>query len=111
MDIIVNKNVDDEEVLLYFMKNDGSAFCMLNFYKQENHVMFLSNLNVNADMRRKGLGAYMIKNAILYAKSAGCKYLYFEVKDRESWLSDWYNKLGFIPYRKEGDGCYMFKEL
>ena len=67
MDIIINKNVNKEEVLLYFMKNDGSSFCMLNYYNQEKHIMFLSNLNVNIENRGKGLGSNMINNAILHA--------------------------------------------
>ena len=111
MDILVNKNVHKDEVLLYFMKNDGSAFCMLNYYKQEKHIMFLSNLNVNIESRGKGLGSCMMNNAILYAKSSGCKYLYLEVIHESSWVFDWYERLGFKLYRKDGDSCYMFKEL
>ena len=73
--------------------------------------MFLSNLNVNIEYRWKGFGSCMIKHALMYAKSAGCKYLYLEVIHENSWVFDWYERLGFVLYRKDGDSCYMFKEL
>ena len=72
MELLINKNESEGDIQLSIMeKEDGSAFCMLNYYEKEKHSMFFSNFCVNKDNRNKGMGYFFMKQVMDYAKSLG----------------------------------------
>ena len=75
--------------------------------------MYLSNLNVNEHSRNVGMGNKMMHFAMRWAYLEGCKYLYLDVVDKNSWIYEWYKRLGFVEYRSSNNnnGCDMFLEL
>lgn len=108
---ILNENESEEKILLSVMEEHGISFCMLSYYEQEKHIMFLSNLNVSKKFRRKGYGNDILNYAIKYAKSHGGEYLYLFTIDKNSWITKWYNRKGFITFNIEDGGCNMFLDL
>ena len=90
MKILVNKNNSEENTVIYLMEEHGYVFCMLTYYEVENHIMYLSDLNVSESQRYKHIGTEMIKYVIEYAKENGCEYLYLHVLDQNSWICKWF---------------------
>ena len=111
MELLINKNETDGDIQLSIMNKCGSAFCMLNYYENEKHAMFFSNFCINKESRGCGLGSIMINEVMKYAKGLGCEYLYLDVIVSDKWVCDWYERLGFVGYKNNGDRISMFKKL
>lgn len=111
MKILINKNSSEENIAIYMMESSGAAFCMLSYYEAEKHSMYLSNLNVDIDKRKKGYGKSILDYVISFSKKLGCKYLYISVDDKRSWVYKWYKRLGFVEYKKSCVGCDMFLKI
>lgn len=108
---IENTNKSDGNVISYIMEANGISFCMLSYYEREKHIMNLSNLNVCDKFRKKGYGNEILKFAIECAKSIGCEYLYIYTIDKDSWVTKWYKRKGFIAYKEENNECYLFLKI
>lgn len=111
MKYIINRNTSEENTLVYIMEEHGISFCMLSFYEKEKHIMYLSNLNVAENYREEGHGNDILKFAIDRAKSYGCEYLYLFTVDKDSWITEWYKRKGFIEYKVENGECNMYLKL
>lgn len=108
---IINEHTSEENTLMYIMEEHGISFCMLSFYEKEKHLMCLSNLNVAENYREEGRGNDILGFAIKRAKSRGCEYLYLYTTDKNSWITEWYKRIGFVEYKCEDEECYMYLKL
>jgi len=112
MNFITNKHISKDYVSEYIMEKSGIAFAMLTYYKNEKHIMVLSNVNISESFQKKGHGNELLESVILHARTLGCEYLYLNTIDSKSWITAWYKRRGFVPYREDENGeCYMFIKL
>ena len=110
MRYINNYCLNGDEVTIHIMSDGGEAFIDLNFYHKERHNMWVYNLNVEEYLRNKGYGNEIIQYAINIAKGSGCEYLYLSVKEN-SFMLDWYLRLGFKRFSNQDNFIQMFKKL
>lgn len=108
---IVNTNNSEGIILSYIMGEKGISFCMISYYEKEKHIMTLSNLNVADKFRNEGQGNDILDFAIHYAKNKGCEYLYLYTIDKDSWITKWYKRKGFIAYKEENNECYLYLKI
>lgn len=112
IEFIINKHSSGNHVIEYFMEKNGIAFCMLNYYENEKHIMYLSNLNIEEEHRQNGYGDDVLYFIKTYAKVHGCEYLYLSSENNKSWITEWYKRKGFKVFNEVENGeCNMFLKL
>ena len=109
--IINTDNSKDNITSVYIMEERGKSFCMLSYYEREKHIMSFSNLDVSNNFRNMGYGDDLLNFAIEYAKNHGCEYLYLFTIDKDSWITKWYKRHGFIAYKEENTECYLYLKI
>lgn len=72
----------------------------------------LYNLRVHEDHRKLGVGNKLMAAAIEHAKLMGFRKLMLWT-DADSWMQKWYEKLGFVEYKRSHNGTrvWMRKSL
>lgn len=99
-----------DEQCIHIMSDGGETFIDFSFYNKERHNMWIYNLNVDEDFRKQGYGNGIIQHVIQYAKEKGCEYLYLAVEEN-SFMPDWYFRLGFKRFSNQDNFIQMFKKL
>ncbi len=79
-------------------------------YKDEDSVLYLSNVFVEEASRRKGLGTKILQAAENVAKTIGSTAIRLKVK-QNSPANDWYRKYGYGYLTFEGEYDWLEKNL
>lgn len=89
-------------VSLMVMEKDGRA--MVHFYKYHDDpsTLFLSDLSVDPEHRKQGIGNLILNIAEDVARQTGADSISLWV-EKDSWMSEWYQRKGY-QFWSEKDG-------
>lgn len=73
--------------------------------------VFLNDLLVYEEERRKGYAMAALSEMVHNAKEAGCKQSIIYVWEHNPSGVNLYTKCGYVPFRELDDGMYMRKEI
>ncbi len=112
MRYIRNTSVSDWGTAYMFMEKKGLAFARAYTYNDDKGSIYLDWLNVNLDLRGKGIGTELQNIREKLGKELRCKYVYLWVK-KGTWQRKWYARRGykyFSPNKKE-NAIWLRKKL
>lgn len=95
------------------VRENGMAIVGLSITDDEPEGGFIWGLSVAETIRRKGVGAKMLSDALEQAKEKGCKYASLQC-NKDSFVFEWYKKVGFKYYGQKPNGngfVTMYMEL
>lgn len=103
------KYYDNGAGATYIVSDCGIIRCD---FEKENRVLFLSNLMVNENSRKRGEGRRLVEEAISLARSLGCDAVSLQVVRKTQWLVNWYERIGFsiVSYGFE-EGLVIMSKL
>lgn len=94
------------------VKIDGTAMVCVEYDKQSSpKTGYICGLSVISEHRKKGIGAKMMKYALLSCKDFGMTFARLRVAINKIWLQEWYEKLGFKELARNENEIEMIKEL
>lgn len=94
------------------VKDDGTAMVCVKFdEKYFPTTGSIYGLSVLPFERRKGVGTKMIKYALMSCKDNGMTFARLYVDAKNSWLCEWYERLGFKELSRDENEIEMVKEL
>ena len=99
--ITISVNYTKWGIIRYYTDDTEFRFAMYK-YDDNEIIEYLSNVYVEKQYRRKGLGNGILKLAEEEAISRGAKYLILRAL-RGSWMRDWYERHGYKGYQIDGD--------
>lgn len=98
--------------IIYLMERDGRAFAKIYWFNDEDAV-YLSDLNVDINVRRQGIGTKLQKIREDIGKQIGATEARLWVKI-DTWMHDWYLRRGYTDFEineKEDNAIWMEKRL
>lgn len=98
--IILNDDDTNHKIMYLHISNKCSV--KISICKTTN-TLYINDLITNSDYRKQGYAKRLIEEVHLLASVNNCKIisLFAEI---DSWMKDWYNRLGFIDYSIEYKG-------
>ena len=94
------------------VKSDATAMVCVKFDKKcfptTGNIYGLSVLSTE---RRKGLGTKMIKYALMLCKDNGMTFARLYVDAKNTWLKEWYERLGFKELSRDENEIDMVMGL
>jgi len=94
------------------VKDDGTAIVCVKFdEKTFPKTGSIYGLSVLSTERRKGLGTKMIKYALMSCNDNGKTFARLYVDAKNTWLKEWYERLGFKELSRDENEIEMIKEL
>ena len=99
---------------IYVMEKSGKALGIITVYEEsDDDVVYLSNLSVDYDLRKHGIGTILQEIRELIGKNAGAKYSRLVVFN-DSCMHEWYKQRGYydlFPCEDDNKYIWMEKEL
>ena len=75
----------------------GAAVGFVNVAWDGCDHAFLLDTKVRPDHQRRGIGAQLVRHAVLHAKGAGCEWIHVDFDDRDRLGSFYLSACGFRP--------------
>lgn len=93
-------------------ESSGRCGCSLYYYTSEPDKIYIANVKVEPEYRRKGLATKMLDAVFTYIKvMQQFSMIYLWVED-SSWMEQWYYKLGFkFLYRADSKYIWLYFPL
>lgn len=79
---------------LVVMDKEGKAFFHLYKYHDDPSTLFLSDLSVNREDRKQGIGNEILTMCEDVARQTGATFISLWVQEG-SWMKDWYTRNGY----------------
>lgn len=103
----------DDWTSLTIMHNEGKFACRIFWYHEDSDSIYLSDLSVNEDLRRRSIGTRLqrLREKIGIKLGATAAYLWV---NKDSWQHDWYERRGYVyydDYYDEENIVWMKKDL
>lgn len=86
------------------MLDGGIGLVRLTWY-DDDEIALISDLHVVDCARRIGLGGFLLLLVIETARFLGFEMIQLKVL-KQSWMEEWYKKVGFIFTQSDEDGKY-----
>lgn len=94
------------------VKTNGTAIVCVKFdEKTFPKTGYICDLSVLLPERRKGLGQEMMKYALFCCEDHNMTFARLHVDAKNSWLQEWYIRLGFKELSRDGNEIEMIKDL
>lgn len=94
------------------VKDDGTAIVCVKFEKKSApNTGYICDLSVLENERRKGIGAKMMKYALMSCADHRMTFARLYVDINNIWLREWYERLGFRELYRDENEIEMIKEL
>lgn len=71
-------------------------------YMDDKSSVYLSNLKVDLEYQRKGLGIRLLRILEILGRSLGATYSYLWV-EKQSWMHKWYKRQGYTNFKQHND--------
>jgi len=109
---IIGGNTTGKHRFIMIDENIRSSGC-IHYYDDDKRSMFISELNVTDEFRRKGVGTLLIQTLEQMCRYYHASNVYLWVK-KDTWAHEWYKRLGY-EYLKdheiEENVIWMVKSL
>lgn len=95
------------------MEKKGRAFGRIYWFNDEEENVYLDMLDVDQDMRDKGIGTKLQEMREEIGRKQGAIYSYLWVFEN-SWMHKWYQRRGYEdwkPHDEQSDAVWMRKSL
>lgn len=94
------------------VKDDGTAIICVKFdEKTFPKTGYICNLSVLMTERKKGLGEKMMNYALMSCKDHNMTFARLHVDAKNTWLKEWYERLGFKELSRDENEIELIKEL
>ena len=111
MEYNIITHTDNEEEIQYIIISSSNSSIQININLKLKNVVFIHSLIVNKQYQNKGLGKDILNYAINYCKNN----LYCDTITCDclinSWMIEWYKRLGFRPIDIIRNNQYVFMVL
>lgn len=87
---------ENRQMYAYYDDNSGKIIGYYSLELQDNNQCELNNLCVLPQYRHKHTGKYLLEDACIKAKRAGCKKMNIGIVEENKVLKKWYIENGFI---------------
>ena len=94
--------------MAYYDDGDGRILGYYSLIFLENSECELSNLCVLPEFRHKKIGEVLLEDAVIRAKSSGCKKMKIGIVEENKKLRKWYEAHGFIHTHAEKFDFFPF---
>lgn len=98
---------------VWLMEKNGKAHSRVYWYSDDDTTVYLDNLSVSPNWRRKGLGTKLQKIREKIGFDIGARTSCLWVK-KDTWMHDWYRRRGYVDHQDneaEDDTIWMKKSL
>lgn len=98
---------------ILIMEKRGKAFGRIYWYNDDNIMVYLDCLSVNAEIQRQGIGTKLQKIREEIGRSLGAITACLWVQ-KNTWMYDWYKRRGYedwINNENEENAIWMKKSL
>ncbi len=86
----------DRGVTYFLVEKDGKACGCAALEMVENDLAYLERLAVLPQMRKQGIGKFLVDHALNEAKLSGARRASIGIIAEQAELKKWYQKIGFI---------------
>jgi len=91
---------------------NGTAIVCVKFDKKTfPKTGYICDLSVLLPERRKGIGQKMMKYALFCCEDHGMTFARLHVDAKNTWLKEWYERLGFKELSRDENELEMIKSL
>lgn len=91
---------------------DSTAMICVKYDKKSfPYTGYICDLSVLEFKRKKGLGRQMMQFALCDCRAKNMIYARLHVDAKNSWLKEWYERLGFKELSRDENEIEMVKEL
>lgn len=96
MDISFNAvpQIWDDYIVWFIFSDDGCISCRLYIYNDTQNEAVISDLYVNASLRKQGGATAILNWCFEFAKFRKCDTVSLR-SDHDDWVRQWYIRLGF----------------
>lgn len=108
-DLTVNICEWDDQIQIHIIKPE-TASVTLTIYEPDFKTGFITSLYVHPEVRGLKIGTILITACLDIANVIKCKILALNVKPN-TFVYNWYNRLGFIDYRTDDGLITLIKVL
>ena len=98
---------------IHIMTINGTAYCRIYWFRDDNTTVYLSELNVSDIERECGVGLTLQvlreQIGIIMGANKSCLWV-----DKTKWMYEWYKRRGYIEYtdhKTEKNAVWMKKDL
>lgn len=86
--------------------NDNASAC-LYWYHDDPTTIYLANLNVDSEVRNKGVGTKLQEICEEIGMLLGAKYACLWV-EKNAWMHEWYKRRGYTDYKDHEKENYIW---
>ena len=110
--VILHLLPSDEFDSIMIMASNGKAFCRIYWYNDDFDNVYLADLSVDEDIRKRKVGTKLQELRETIGQYLGATTVHLFVK-KDSWQHEWYLRRGYIDEHDcdDEDDIWMKKEL
>lgn len=100
---------DGEELCEWeITETENRCKCSVYFYTHEPEKVYIANVNTQPEHRRQGFASKMFEAAFVFIKAMQQFSTVYLWVDDDSWMKQWYFRLGFRYLYHQSDSNYVW---